>query len=291
MLAMILKNTLKLAHINSTELIQKISKWSIYHAVRENRFVEFIEKLRQIAPDISRQELTAMGGFSDYWELKRRALQAFQCTVMLKALESVTVRNPTIVDIGDSAGTHMLYLKELTKDKFDIDTIGVNLDPAAIEKIRARGQKAILCRAEDLDLGDKKVDFFTSFQMVEHLHNPAIFFRRLAKRSSCNRIVVTLPYLKNSRVGLHSLRNKVNKPVIAEEEHIFELNPEDWTLLFLHSGWRVAYSAIYYQYPVKLPLVNKMLALFWRRTDFEGFWGVILNKDTKVSDYYQDWED
>ena len=287
----ILKKMLKLTGINSSDLIQKISRYSVLHAVKENKFVELIGRLRQIAPDISRQELTSMSSIGDYWELKRRALQAFQCTMMLKALEFFTAKNLTVVDIGDSAGTHMLYLKELARDKFDIDTIGVNLDPAAIEKMEAIGQKAILCRAEYLDLGDQKVDLFTTFQMVEHLHNPSIFFRRLSKRSLYNKMVVTVPYMKKSRVGLHSIRNKVNKPVIAEEEHIFELSPEDWTLLFLHSGWRVVYSKIYYQYPVNLPIVNKILAQFWRRTDFEGFWGVILEKDTTLADYYQDWED
>lgn len=287
----VLKKILQIVGINPSDLIQKISRWSISHSVRENKFVELIERLRQIAPDISRQELTAMSGYNDYWELKRRALQAFQCAMMLKALEPLTVKNLTVVDIGDSAGTHMLYLKELTKDKFDIDAIGVNLDPAAIEKIKARGQKALLCRAEDLDLGDKKVDIFTSFQMVEHLHNPSIFFRRLAKRSPCNKIVLTVPYMKNSRVGLHNIRNNVNKSVIAEEEHIFELCPEDWSLLFLHSGWKVIYSQIYYQYPRRLPIVNTILGWFWRKTDYEGFWGVILEKDTTFSDCYQDWED
>lgn len=291
MLRRVLKKIFQIVGINPSDLIQKISKWSISYSVRENKFVELIERLRQITPDISRQELTAMSGYNDYWELKRRALQAFQCNMMLKALEPLTVKNLTVVDIGDSAGTHMLYLKELTKDKFDIDTIGVNLDPAAIEKIKARGQKAVLCRAEDLNLGDKKVDLFTSFQMVEHLHNPAIFFRRLAKRSPCNKIVLTGPYMKSSRVGLHNIRNKVNKSVIAEEEHIFELDPEDWSLLFLHSGWKVTYSQIYYQYPRKIPIVNTILGWFWRKTDFEGFWGVILEKDTTFSDCYQDWED
>lgn len=284
-----IKKIFKFAGIKPADFTQRISKWSIHQAIKENRFIELIEKLRKIAPDISNQE-TTVNENNDYWELKRRTQQAFQCTMMLKALETFTSKNLTVVDIGDSAGTHMLYLKELTKDRFDIDTIGVNLDPTAIEKIKARGQKAMLCRAEDLDLGDKKVDIFTSFQMVEHLHNPSIFFKRLAKKSACNKMVITVPYLKSSRVGLHSIRNHWNKPVIAEEEHIFELSPEDLTLLILHSGWRVVYSEVYYQYPRRVPIISQMLSRYWRKTDFEGFWGAILEKDTTISDYYQDWE-
>ncbi|MFH1309101.1 MAG: hypothetical protein ABIH85_00305, partial [Candidatus Omnitrophota bacterium] len=77
----------------------------------------------------------------------------------------------------------------------------------------------------------------------------------------------------------------------AEEEHIFELNPKDWALLFLHSGWRVKYSEIYYQYPRKWPVLSWLWAKFWKLTDYEGFWGAILEKDTTYSDCYQDWEE
>lgn len=273
------------------EIVELISRWSIRAALSQNGYRELVGKLREIVPDISNQESSEKETFNDYWELKRRALQAFQCTMMLRALERFPSGNLIVADIGDSAGTHMLYLKELAKDKFEIDTISVNLDPRAIEKIRARGLTAILSRAEDLDLGEKHIDLFTSFQMVEHLHNPANFFRRIAKRSACNRMVITLPYLKNSRVGLHHTRNKTNKPFFAEDEHIFELSPADWTLLLLHAGWRVAYSEIYYQYPRRLPVVSQILSWYWRTTDYEGFWGAILERDTTFSDLYQDWED
>lgn len=252
---------------------------------------DLIEKLRTIVPDVSNQESSEKNLFNDYWELKRRTLQAFQCSLMLKFLDNVNSAELTVVDIGDSAGTHMLYLKELTKDRFKIYTISVNLDPRAIEKIKARGLKAIHCRAEELDLGDQHVDFFTSFQMVEHLHNPAIFFRRLAKKSKTDKMIITVPYLKDSRVGLHQIRYKTNKKISAEEEHIFELSPQDWTLLFLHSGWKVIHSQIHYQYPQQWPVISLILKLFWRYSDFEGFWGAILEKDTAVSDLYQDWEE
>lgn len=283
-----LKKIFKFVDIDIERFVQKVAKLSISHAVRENNFFELIERLRQIVPDISQQELTVTSGFNDYWELKRRALQAFQCAIMLQALEYFPPGKLTVVDIGDSAGAHMKYLKELTKGKFEIDAISVNLNDKEIERIKAEGGKAILCRAEELDLKGMNVDLGTSFQMVEHLHNPSIFFRRLAKKTSCNRMVVTLPYVKHSRVGLQPMRNKI---VSAEEVHIFELSPKDWTLLIHHSGWKVIHSKIYYQYPKRLPIASQVFSWYWRSTDFEGFWGAILEKDTTLSDRYQDWED
>lgn len=271
---------------------KNISAWSIRQALVENGFSDLVEELQKIVPNISNQESKRKANNlnKSYWEFKRRVLHAFQSSLMLKALSHFSPGKLTVVDIGDSAGTHMLYIKELAKDRFNINTISVNLDPRAIEKIRQKGLKATLSRAEDLDMGSTPVDLFVSFEMVEHLHNPAIFFYRLAKKSKCNKMVVTAPYIKKSRVGLHNIRNHSKKIIYSEEEHIFELNPKDWTLLMLHSGWKVIYSKIYHQYPRKWPILSQILRYYWRETDFEGFWGAILEKDTTLSDCYQDWE-
>jgi len=286
-----LKKLLEGVGIDARNAQERLSGYSVKLAVKSTGCSEILGKLRTIVPDISNQESSEASVFNEYWELKRRALQAFQCRLMLKALEGIENRSLLVVDIGDSAGTHMLYLKALAGNKFELETVSVNLDPRAIAKIQARGLKAVLCRAEDFVMGDRKVDLFTSFQMVEHLHNPAIFFRRLAKKSSCDRMVITVPYLKKSRVGLHHTRHGVVKPFFAEDEHIFELSPQDWALLILHAGWRVKHSEIYYQYPLGIPVVSPLLSWFWKNTDYEGFWGAIMEKDTTLSDCYQDWED
>ncbi len=288
----VVKNGLSIFGIDAKSLRKKISYWSLVKACKQQRLSDLVETLRKIAPDISKQESRENLKFNAYLELKRRAMHAFQCKLILKAVENVSADKLVIVDIGDSAGTHMLYLKKLTKDKFNVETVSVNLDPRAVEKIKLRGLKAILKRAEEIELEDVggDVDLFTSFEMVEHLHNPAIFFRRIAKKQSCKRMLITVPYLKQSRVGLHHVRSRSQEIIYAEDEHIFELNPTDWTLLFLHSGWKVTFSKIYYQYPTGWPIVSIFLRWFWKTSDFGGFWGAILEKETTYSDLYKDWE-
>ena len=275
--------------IDPVRLYERVAKVSINASLVENGMWPMVKRLKNIVPDISSQYSFGMEQFNDYMYLKMRGIHAFQCSLMLTAISDMSGESLIVIDIGDSSGTHMMYLKELVKGKLDIDTISVNLDPRAIERIKARGLKTIHCRAEELGLDDKKIDLFTSFEMVEHLHNPAIFFRRLAKKNTCSKMLITVPYLKKSRVGLYYIRANSAKPIYAEEEHIFELNPEDWTLLFKHSGWKVTHSKIYYQYPRKIPFLRSILAVFWRMTDLEGFWGAILEKDIAVSDLYQDW--
>ena len=168
--------------IDPVRLYERVAKFSINSSLAENGMWPLIKRLKNIVPDMSSQYSFGMEQFNDYMDLKMRGIHAFQCSLMLTAITDMSAKALTIVDIGDSSGTHMMYLKELTKGKFNIDTISINLDPRAIERIKARGLKAIRCRAEELSLGDKKIDLFTSFEMVEHLHNPAIFFRRLAKK-------------------------------------------------------------------------------------------------------------
>lgn len=177
------KKALSACGLEPGRLAELISTYSISTALSQNGYRMLVQKLRETIPDISDQESSERSTFNKYWELKRRVLQAFQCSLMLKSLECIRSQKLHVVDIGDSAGTHMLYLKSLTTGRFDIDTLSVNLDPRAIEKITRRGLEARLCRAEDLEMEGKQVDLFTSFQMVEHLHNPALFFHRLAKKA------------------------------------------------------------------------------------------------------------
>ncbi len=287
------KKILVLSGLDEQEAWIRLLSRSLNAALEEKGYRGLMAKLRTIEPDIVLPEQAARGYLKEFWETKRRLLQAFQCRLMLKALGGLPDRRVTVVDIGDSSGTHMRYLRELTKGNREIEAIGVNLDPRAVEKIRARGQKAVLCRGEELHrhLGGKPIDLFTSFETIEHLHNPALFLRRLARNFSCRAMVVTVPYQRRSRVGLLNVRQGFRKDIAAEEEHIFELCPDDWSLLMLHSGWGVVYSEVCRQYPVRMPLVSGFLARLWRAAEFEGFWGAVLEKNTAFADRYKDWEE
>lgn len=292
MIKVMVKKLFKIIGIDYCRFILNINKKMLLAALGEQGYKNLIVDLRKIVPDISNQESSTKDTYSDYYELNRRGMHAFQCKLMFRVLDNYHKNGSNkikVVDIGDSAGTHMLYLKNFMKDRLIIDSLSVNLDPRAIKKIRDRGGKALLCRAEELDLGKQKVDLFVSFEMVEHLHDPSIFFRRLAKKSNGDKIVITVPYRRKSRVGLHHLGNEYKKKVYAEDVHIFELCPEDWTKLMLHSGWRVVYKEIYYQYPRKWFLLSRIFARYWEKTDYEGFWGAILEKDLTYTELYQDW--
>ena len=65
------------------------------------------------------------------------------------AIEAVDGGGLTLVDIGDSSGQHGEYIRALAPAGKVGRFVSVNLDPVAVEKVRARGGDAILCRAEE----------------------------------------------------------------------------------------------------------------------------------------------
>jgi len=142
----------------------------------------------------------------------------------LRFLHLEDVRPLRIVDIGDSCGMHLQYLKYLYKD---IDTLSVNLDPEAIKRIKQKGMDAICARVEDMDLYSKGTDVCLSFEMLEHLSDPVNFLYRFSRKVKPKAFIITVPYVDTSRVGLRYIKNREPKDISAESVHIFELSPAD----------------------------------------------------------------
>ena len=278
------------------KLIFKLLEYSLNSASKEQGLTDLKVKLEKIIPDLSEQ-YTSFKIEGDYIVNKLRSLHAFQIKLAQEAismLETEKQKNSTLVDIGDSSGAHLRYLQNLAGSG-NIRAISVNLDPVAVEKVREKGFEAIESRAELLHEHpdfEGNADIFLSYEMVEHLLDPTRFLHAMATKSECDYFVVTIPYLHRSRVGLHHIRN-IDKPqdraCNAETTHIFELSPDDWDLLFRFSGWKIVKSVRYTQYPKNRLNPISILRYLWRRFDFDGFYGVILEKDDSISKQYQDW--
>ena len=293
MLLAAVKDILLTIGIDPKQLYSRLGIWSLTRAAKEQNLLITLEQLRTVLPDISNQESRKSKESDSYSEIKRRLLHSYQVRTMARILDALNKNHVRVVDIGDSAGTHCLYFKRIFKDSHEVSTLSVNLDPRAIEKIKLRGLPALLKRAEEISPGDLggEVDVYTSFEMIEHLHNPSLFLRRLANSSTGRRLFITVPFLRKSRVGMHHIRNKVARDVFAEDVHVFELSPSDWTLLFRHTGWEVVDQGVCYQYPRRLSILSWALKRYWAMFDFEGFWGAVLERNTTYSDRYKDWEE
>lgn len=197
------------------------------------------------------------------------------------------LENPVIVNIGDSAGTHLQYIKGIYSENKRIRSLSVNLDPEAVKRIKEIGLEAIQARVEDMHNYKINADVFVCFETHEHLMSPINFLHELLSKTTAKYLIITVPYLRNSRVGLYHIRKGYKDNVSAENMHIYELDPEDWKLIVMHSGWAIVKEKIYLQYPKKSLL--RITKALWRKYDFEGFFGMVLRKDDIWSSKYNDW--
>ena len=273
------------------KIVRSLMVKSLKSARKENGYEKLTDNIINIVPDITKQ-YTEFLVDDEYKNVKVRAQHAFQVDMTAKACSRIDKENLIVIDIGDSSGAHIQYLQGgAVEGNKNIDAISVNLDPLAVEKIKSRGLSAILCRAEELydspEFKDKEVDLFLSFETLEHLFNPITFMHKISSMAKCKYFVITVPYLARSRMGLHQVRNKWTKNMTAENTHVFELSPKDWKLLFQFSGWKVVEEKVYTQYP-KFGLLRFMQPI-WKKFDFEGFYGVVLEKDQSFSEKYKSW--
>lgn len=272
-------------------LIKRLFAFTIYRASYEEGYREILCKLKSIVPDITKQ-YSNFDILDVFQEAMVRTLHAFQVSLIQTTLKLKNQDRLTIVDIGDSSGTHLIYLQDekISLGK-KLNTLSVNIDPIAVEKILSKGLKAIECRAEELtkhqEFRDKNVDVFLLFETLEHLLDPINFLHNLSESCDTSILIITVPYLRRSKVALHQLRGNIDKKMTAEETHIFELNPDDWRLLFRFSGWEIVEDRIFKMYPTYNPLV--FMKLLWKKFAFDGYYGCILKKDSTISNRYDSW--
>ena len=264
---------------------------TVYSANKEYGRSELCNELKNIVPDLSNQ-YTTFDVNTPLLVAMVRCLHAFQVSLVQIAWGMINKESLNVVDIGDSSGIHLMYLqsKEISGDR-KIKALSVNLDPVAVSKIHSKGLQAIQCRAEELighpDYGNQEVDVFLSFETLEHLFDPISFMKTISDTAGDTLFVVTVPYLKKSRVAIHQIRRSENIDMYAENTHIFELCPSDWRLIFNLSGWEIVYDEIYKMYPRKNILF--FASILWKRFAFNGHYGCILKKNDKYKSRYKSW--
>lgn len=260
---------------------------SIKSAVSEQGLKDLYLKLEEIVPDISDQ-YSSFKINTEHLRITVRALHAFQISLVESVLDGI--EDPVIVDIGDSAGTHLQYINGLhgEGEQKKVRSLSVNLDEAAVQRIKEKGLEAVHARADELQSYDIDPDIFLCFETLEHIMDPAAFLHDLSSKTRAKYLIITVPYVKRSRVGLHHIRNSsLDGQVNAENTHIFELSPGDWQLMAQHSGWSVVKDTIYLQYPrARFWRIAKPM---WKKFDFEGFYGLILKRDDTWSSRYEGW--
>jgi len=211
--------------------------------------------------------------------------QAIFVKRIINQFENLGAKIESYVDIGDSDGSTRMLLEKSINNQ-GVKSLGINIQKKAVELIRKNSLEAECMDAMDLNAQTRKFDLVFVFETLEHLPNPIGFLENMQDVVN-KRLIISVPLIVNSRVGLRYLTGKWTYgeiPTIANN-HIYELSPKDWTKLFWHTGWRVDHEWKVRQFP-KRGLLKMLMQYAWRKISFEGFYFVSLVKDSKYSSQY-----
>ena len=256
----------------------KFRTWSIKKALEDQGLTPRYNQIRRLNIDIANQ-YSKESIESEYIKTKVLALHSFQMALFAQFINYQEEKKWNIIDLGDSSGNHSRYIKKLF-DKHEFFTVGVNNDKKAIERINNNNSIGCHSSIESYiscyrNSDSNQILILLMLETLEHLDNPIGVLKDIRTNMNSEALIVTVPFVRRSKVGLHYLRNnlKTDKEVSQENNHIFELSPDDWMLLFKYCGFKVERAFIYYQYPCWTPF----LRYYWQAFDFEGFAGFILN--------------
>ena len=112
-------------------IITKLKILSLMYAKMRYKFEPYIKLGEKIIPDLSLQHTEDIKKkLTEFDILKKRNQQAFQVKFAHKNINKLNGYQ-SMVDIGDSSGSHLLQLKELCKTK---SLIFINIDNDAVRE-------------------------------------------------------------------------------------------------------------------------------------------------------------
>jgi len=273
-----------------SRIIDPVSISGVRAVVRSDAELrEIWEKSMVHLPSLGDHFTTAVAGVE--MEHRIRLLVAAEALFAKRAITTVLDAKETCsyADIGDSDGSLQLLLRELLGAE-KLSSVGINLQESAVAKIRARGLEGIRADAALLAERGACYDIVSVFETLEHLPDPIGFLKGIGPVVN-ERLIVSVPFIRRSRVGLAHIPGggpgkwpEEKKPTI-ENVHIFELSRQDWRKVFWHSGWRVTAEWELMMYPFH-GWQRLVLQPFWRAISFEGFWFALLCKDDRHAARY-----
>lgn len=221
-------------------------------------------------------------------EARIRFLVAAECAFVEEEIAAVLAKNQrcTYADIGDSDGSVRVVMHEIFgRDR--LATMGINLQPSVVKRMQDMGLEAICEDAVEVGRRGVRYNVVSVFETLEHLPDPIGFLKAIGAVVE-DRLVLSVPYVRRSRVGLQYLSKSWPAGDVAtiENVHMFELCPADLRKIFQHAGWRVDREAVFKQFPAWSPS-GVLLSIYWRLTSFEGFYFASLVKDDTHASRYQ----
>lgn len=268
------------------KLFDPISISAIHKLVNNNKELKSIWKdSKKLFPDFNEHFTEPLN--SEEAENRVRLLVVKETEYIKdEILELLKTKNQcTYADIGDSDGSVRLLLSNIFS-KNQLVSTGINLQQHAVDKMKSIGLDAICADAQKLAEQGINYDIVSVFETLEHLSDPIGFLIGLNNVVN-NRLIISVPYIRKSRVRLSYIKGKwpKNKTATIENTHIFEFSPKDWEKIFLHTGWKIEKQDRLLNYHPK-SVSRILLQTYWNYVSYDSFWFVTLVKDDHYSSKY-----
>lgn len=104
----------------------------------------------------------------------RRVWEGKKVDVYRRALGAGPKR---ILDVGCGEGRFLQVLRDFGDARWEL--VGVDFDPAAVERCRARGFTAYAKRVEDMAAEEGTFDCVIMLQLIEHVEDPVVIAKRV----------------------------------------------------------------------------------------------------------------
>ena len=157
-----------------------------------------------------------------------------RANIIFKILKDKKLKNYNCIDIGGGTGIFAKEISKLTKKK----TIVIEPSQYLAEECKKKKLTVVQKFLENVKKEDlpvkKKV--FTCFELIEHLHNPSIFMKNLAKLMSKGDLFI-FTTLSGSGADILTLWDKSR--AIIPPHHINFFNPKSITIFLKKNKFKI----------------------------------------------------
>lgn len=268
---MSLKSVLKAAGVYGPAL-SYLRKTAIYYYKKR---IEQDKKLKTTINELNRAKTleTHYGWKKDKEEfiLFHLSIQLAEIINTLKErlqLADPNYQNASFLDAGDP---DRLVLRSIGSEK----GVSLNILDSCVKQILSAGGRPVKGDVQMTPFQDKSFDYALCFETLEHLENPILGLKELAR--VCNKkIFISIPWVEKTRI--HEVNYMLNCPEV--EQHVFEFSPADFAKVVTHAGLKITYYKEITIFPkIHNPFHNFLLKKFYYPSFFPKLQFYELTKD------------
>ena len=137
--------------------------------------------------------------------------------------------------------------------------ISLNILDPCVRQVMSVGGVPVKGDIQMMPFHDKSFDYVLCFETLEHLENPVLGLKELA-RVSTKKIFISIPWVEKTQI--HEDNYMPGEPAV--ENHVFEFSQEDFAKIATHANLKIAYYKEINIFPtIRNPFHNFLFKRFY----------------------------